>query len=398
MKKIGIMGGTFDPIHIGHLTLAEDIRDKCGLDMVLFIPAGDPPHKDSGSIAKASDRYNMTVLGCRDNALFEVSDIELGRKGKTYSVDTLERLRELYPKDTEFVFITGADSILEIDKWRHPERLFGLCSFAAAARPGYKNKKIAKQIDFLKEKYGAEIDYVESTAIDISSTEIRKSISEGRSVKYVVPDDVIGYIAEKGLYGFAPEFYPEFRIFSKRLKNELKPSRYRHTIGVAEEAFRMACIFGEDAHKAYVAGLLHDCAKNFDRDKAFELCEKYRVELDDVLKKQPDLIHSFLGAAVAENEYGIKDGDVLNAIRYHTTGREAMSRLEMIVYLADMTEPGRESYTGLDKIRKLAYYDLESAVAEALNRTIGFNREKGRVIHPLSLKAFEYYKKYYGRK
>lgn len=394
MEKIGIMGGTFDPIHIGHLSLAEAVRDELDLDRVIFVPAGEPPHKERGSLGSAEDRYNMTLLGCKDNPFFEVSRTELDREGPSYSVDTIRELKKLYGEDNRFYFILGADSLMEFDNWREPKTLLSLCCFAAVARPGFKSKKITAQLKKLKEKYNADIKYTESVRLEISSTDIRNKISQGKSVKYSVTEAVLEYIREKGLYGFKPEFYPEVRGFKNKLKAELKPNRYIHTLGVAEEAVKLAEKHGEDKHKAYIAGLLHDCAKNFDNKRTFRFCKEYGVALDDILREQPDLIHSFLGAAAAEREYGIEDKDILNAIRYHTTGRPGMSRLEMIIYLADMTEPNRVYYEGLDKIRELSYYDLKGAVAEALNETISFNRERGRIVHPLSLEAFEFYKNF----
>ncbi|MCD8090796.1 MAG: nicotinate-nucleotide adenylyltransferase [Clostridiales bacterium] len=394
MEKIGIMGGTFDPIHFGHLSLAEAVRCELDLDKIIFIPAGEPPHKEAENLGSTEDRYNMTLLGCRDNPFFEVSRIELDREGLSYSVDTVRALKELYPEGTEFYFILGADSLMDLEKWREPKLLLSLCSFAAVARPGFKNKKTEAQIKKLEEKFNADIKYIESSKLDISSTDIRRRIAAGKSVKYNVPETVIKYIEEKELYGFKPEFYPEVRGFKKKLKLELKPSRYIHTLGVADEAVRLAEKHGEDKHKAYIAGLLHDCAKNFDRERTFKFCDEYGVSLDKILREQPDLIHSFLGAAAAEREYGVKDRDVLNAICYHTTGRPGMSPLEEIVYIADMTEPNRTHYEGLDKIRELSYYNLKEAVSEALNQTINFNKEKGRIVHPLSIEAFEYYKKY----
>ncbi|MCD7854377.1 MAG: nicotinate-nucleotide adenylyltransferase [Clostridiales bacterium] len=394
IKKIGIMGGSFDPVHTGHLLIAERVSESLGLDKVLFIPAARQPFKDEGAFAEFNDRLAMVCLAISDNEFFEGSDIEGQREGKSYSIDTVKELLKIYPEGTEFYFIVGADSLAELDKWKKADKLFKLCSFAAVGRPGFKEKKVAERIKFLEDNFGADIKYIESPRLNISSTDIREKIKSGSSVKYMTPDCVVKYIEEKGLYGCKKEPFPEGKAIKRRLRTELKESRYIHTLGVAETSAELAKIFGEDEKKAYIAGLLHDCAKNFDREKTFALCEKYGVELDEVLKSQPDLIHPFLGSAVAKYEYGIEDSDILNAIKYHTTGRADMSSLEIIVYLADMIEPNRTPYEGLDKIRKLAYYDLKSAIAEALNQTIYFNRgKKDRAIHPLSLEAYEFYKK-----
>jgi nicotinate-nucleotide adenylyltransferase len=164
-----------------------------------------------------------------------------------------------------------------------------------------------------------------------------------------------------------------------------------HSIGVADEAESLAKTHGIDPEKAYTAGLLHDCAKDLGKDKSFELCYKYGVALDEVLTAQPDLIHSFLGAAVAKEEYGIDDCDILNAIRHHTTGRAEMSELEKIIYLADFFEPSRKPFDGMDKMRALAYESLDKAMRFALNHTIEYNNKKNRLIHPLSIQAAEYY-------
>ncbi len=389
MQRIGIMGGTFNPIHTGHLIMAETAMENLRLDRVIFIPTNKPAYKSE--LAEAGHRLNMTNIACEYNPFFSVSDIDIKRGGSTYSVDTLKELKEMYP-NAKLYFIIGGDSVLTLHKWKNAPKLFKMCSFAALGRQGLNTKAIEKEIKKLGEEYKGEIIFTEAPAIDISSTKIREKIEAGKAFKYMIPQKVEEYIKEKELYGFKCESCFEVKEFKKRLEIELKPKRYIHTLGVAEEAQRLAKRYGESAFKAYIAGLLHDCAKNFSQEKTFELCKKYNVELDDMLMAQPALIHPFLGAKVAYYEYGIRDKDILNAIKYHTTARgEGMTPLEEIVYLADMIEPNRTYYDGLDKIRKLAYYDLNGAMREALLRTITFNREKGGTVYPLSQKAFDYF-------
>ena len=163
--------------------------------------------------------------------------------------------------------------------------------------------------------------------------------------------------------------------------------RYQHTLGVANTSACLAMCHGADMNKAYIAGLLHDCAKCFTPHEQLQLCEKYSVEMDPVLYEQPALTHSFLGAKMAERDFGITDDDILNAIKYHTTGRAGMSLLEKIVYIADCIEPNREYYSGLKEIRELAYIDIDKAMKFALKNTLEYNTAKGRVIHPLSYEA-----------
>lgn len=172
----------------------------------------------------------------------------------------------------------------------------------------------------------------------------------------------------------------------------LSPKRFTHTQGVAEESVKLAKTHGADEKKAYLAGLLHDCAKDYSSKEKLKMCDKYGIELDEILVNQTDLTHPFLGAEVAKDMFGVTDEEVLGAIRYHTTGRENMTKLEKIVYLADFFEPSRQYFDGINEIKQLAYKDLDAAVAYSLNNTIEYNQKKKRLIHPLSLRALEYYK------
>jgi nicotinate-nucleotide adenylyltransferase len=198
--RIGVSGGTFDPIHFGHLIAAEHIRDSFKLDKLLFIPSGVPPHKNNAMIASAEDRFNMVAMAVKSNPYFEASSLEISRQGYTYSVDTLLQLREKYGSNVQIYFIIGADVVLDLLTWRDIEKVFGLCEFIATLRPGYKNDQLLKRIEFLKLNYMAKIHTADIPLIEISSTKVRKSIEKGKSIKYLVPDDVENYISNKGLY------------------------------------------------------------------------------------------------------------------------------------------------------------------------------------------------------
>lgn len=389
-KKIAVMGGTFDPIHHGHLVAAEAVRSELGIEKVVFMPTGNPPHKQGYGITDAISRYIMTVLATADNPYFAVSRIETDRQGMSYTIDTLKALKKLCDKDCELYFITGADAVGELLTWHKPKELLKMCSFIAVTRPGCKTKCLKETIEDLIDNYGAHIRFLEVPALAISSTDIRNRVFAEKTVKYLLPASVEGYIYKENLYREGPKLKGIAEL-KQRLHYTLSPKRFAHTRGVADEAYKLASIYDIDPDTAYLAGLLHDCAKDFSKEETFEKCQKYGVELDEVLKTQPDLIHSFLGAAVAREEYGITDEDILNAIRYHTTGREAMSTLEKIIYLADFFEPNRKPFDGIDTIRALAYSDLDKAMDFALNHTIDYNNKKNRLIHPLSLAAAVYY-------
>ncbi len=390
-NKIAIMGGTFNPIHIGHLVAAEAVRQELGIERVIFIPTGNSPHKENDPMYN-EHRYLMAVLATVTNPYFEVSRMEIDRTGKSYTVDTVKELRYMCSKDCEIYFITGADAIEQILTWKDPEELLSICRFVAVTRPGYDKTRLEKTINTLKKKYKGNIVFLEVPALSISSTDIRNRVVANKTIKYLVPDSVENYILKFGLYSTEFALTPRINDINKRLHSVLTPKRFRHTQGVAEEAVRLAERYGADMEKAYYAGLLHDCAKCYTDEEKLSMCEEYNVPLDDVLMKQPDLAHSFLGAALARAEYGVDDEDIINAICYHTTGRANMSLLEKIIYIADYIEPNREFFPGLEEIRQLAYTDIDRAVEYSLRNTIDYNTNKKRIIHPLSITALEYYR------
>ena len=196
--KIGIMGGTFDPIHYAHLATAEFIRDNYKLDKILFIPSGNPPHKNQ-NITDKYDRYNMVLLSTVNNDDFIVSDIEIKRQEKTYTIDTLKYLKQKYI-NAEIYFITGADAICDIETWKDVEGNFKLANFIAATRPGISLLIANKKIKELKDKYNANIESVYVPSLDISSTYIRQQLKTNNTIRYLVPELVQEYIHSKGLY------------------------------------------------------------------------------------------------------------------------------------------------------------------------------------------------------
>jgi nicotinate-nucleotide adenylyltransferase len=197
---IGLMGGTFDPIHLAHLVMAEAAHEQFGLWKVIFVPAGLPPHKQGKNITSAEHRYNMVALATAANPRFEVSRIELEREGPSYTVDTVEEMRRRLSPETEIHFITGADAILEVETWREPERLFGACRFVAAPRSSYPRQAAGVGLRRLEQRYGQAILEVESPVLDISSSNLRRRVAAGRSIKYLVPEAVEAYIQKHGLY------------------------------------------------------------------------------------------------------------------------------------------------------------------------------------------------------
>ena len=186
--------------------------------------------------------------------------------------------------------------------------------------------------------------------------------------------------------------YMEVQQIEEKLKTVLKPSRYRHTLGVAYTASCMAMVFGIDIHKAYRAGLLHDCAKGFTIEKQRELCKQYHISLEGTLAKSPQLMHQEIAPFLAKDEYEEQDPEVLSAISCHTTGKIDMTPLEQIVFIADYMEPNRKMIPGLLEVRKLAFEDLDQCTETILKNTIGYLTECGQEIDERTVKTYEYYR------
>ncbi|MDD5772862.1 MAG: nicotinate-nucleotide adenylyltransferase [bacterium] len=204
IRRIGIFGGTFNPIHNGHLLIAEEARVSLKLDKVIFIPSANPPHKEVSDLVSGRHRLKMAGAAIKNNPFFSVSDIELKRGGRSYSIETIKTLKEIYRKGTKFFFIMGADSILEFMTWKNWEDLLKLCNFAVYPRPGYKiNLDVLKsrmKKKLLAKSLVKNIIFFQTRVFDVSSTEVREKIKKGESVKYLVPEGVIGYINKSKLY------------------------------------------------------------------------------------------------------------------------------------------------------------------------------------------------------
>lgn len=200
--RVGIMGGTFNPIHYGHLVCAEQARCGFRLDHVVFVPSGLPPHKDVTPVAPAEHRYLMTVLAVSGNPFFSVSRIEVEREGPSYAIDTINHFgREFRAHNPAIHFITGCDAVMEILSWRSPEAIMKAASIIAASRPGYDFNRLKTTVGAANFR---KIKQLEVSALAISSTDIRGRVRDGRTIKYLLPDAVEQHILKHGLYADGP--------------------------------------------------------------------------------------------------------------------------------------------------------------------------------------------------
>ena len=206
--RIGIFGGSFNPPHLGHMLLATEVKEKAELDRLVFMPCAIQPHKTESLIPDGRHRFNMVCRSIGSNSVFEVSDLEIKAGGKSYTAKTLEALGGLFPND-RLCFIVGADSLCEMDTWFCPETIFKHAEIIVTMRGGIDERDLDNSINFLKNKYNADIRKVSMNVIEMSSSDIRRRIAEGKSIKYMVCDDVIEYIRENSLYEGCSKGYAE---------------------------------------------------------------------------------------------------------------------------------------------------------------------------------------------
>ena len=199
MKKIGILGGTFNPIHLAHLYIAYEAKSQLNLDKVIFIPTGNPPHKKDKKILEADLRYNMVYEAIKNYEDFEISKYEVEKEGYSYTFETLKHFKA---KDNELYFITGADCLMDIEKWKNPEEIFRLSRFVVFNRAGYNKENLKIQKNNIEEKFNTNIDFLDIIDLEISSSMIRERINDGKRVDFFLSKEVLSYIQENNIYDY----------------------------------------------------------------------------------------------------------------------------------------------------------------------------------------------------
>ena len=369
--RIGIYGGAFNPVHKGHVKLAEEVKAKAELDKIIIMPSGVSPHKSSCGLIDSTHRLEMCRLAFEGED-YIVSDLEIKRDGKSYTVDTVTELKKSYPDD-ELYLIMGSDMLLSFHRWYRYEDILSVVTVCATTRQGDIS------IEELK-KYSCEVLKKDTLIIDFepfecSSTKVRNALLSADDASLMVPQKVLAYIIEKGLY---TDEYTEVR---KLLRSKLDDYRYIHSLGVADSARELAKIYGADEEKAYFAGLLHDVAKNMPKDEQLSFIEKGGISLSDAEKNNPKLWHAMAGECYLRLNMGITDPEILGSVRYHTTGKAGMTLLEKIIYVADYISAER-NYPDVDVMRDLSLnHSLDKAAIYSLQYTfMKLTPEKG-IIH-----------------
>ncbi len=337
--KIGFFGGSFDPIHYGHLILAEQLINEAALDKVIFVPNFVSPNSAHNMKASPEDRINLIKLAIADNPKLDVSDIELKHNKLCYMDEDMKEFKKLYPADDLYV-ITGQDAFMRIEKWHNYEQFIVENKFLIGKRPGLNTKDLFGLFKELFSRFkGLQLDFFDIPEIDLSSVLIQNKIKAGKSIKYLMPDSCIEYIDNNNLYD---ALIPKLRQF---VASKVKDSRYKHTVGVVSTAKKLAIRYDVDLKKTEIAAWFHDAFRD-----------------------AGNLEHGPIAAKKIQEIFGVNDPEIIEAIKNHTTGHPNMSKLEKIIYIADSLEPGRD-FPYVDELRKIMYVDLDRCLYELMIHT-----------------------------
>lgn len=358
--KIGIFGGTFNPIHKGHTYTAQKIIENNLADKILFMVTATPPHKVYVDTS-AQHRFNMTKTALDGESLV-ACDFEIKKGGKSYSYETLKAMQEKYPDD-EIFFIMGADMFMNMPNWYEADRLRKEFSYILVDRSDAFENPVFKEFAEKQIKdFNMKVEILKIKTPDISSTEIRERVKKGLDIKEMTDEKVEKYIAENKLYRQTVTD----DIIIDTIKSKLSEKRLNHCENVAKVAVELAKIYGADEKAAYLAGYAHDAAKEITLEEMNELT--LHLDLDEHIRSSKALLHALAGACYLKKTFNISE-EVYNACFYHTMGRCDMTVLEKVVFMADYIEPCR-NFEGIEEIRELAYKDIDQAIVKAIDSTL----------------------------
>ena len=385
--KIGIFGGSFDPVHKEHVALAKAAVESLGLDLLFIVPAKSPPHKPYKTLTADEMRLATCRLAFAEVNNCEVSDYEIARGGTSYTYLTCRHFKEKFPT-AQLFWLVGTDMLRDFPTWKHPESILTDATLAVCARAENPEWEEKAQAEFYA-RFQKNFAVIRYNGADVSATKIRVLAGAGMDITPYTPEKVAAYIKTNGLY-VVPYAADALKL--------LKAERRAHTLRVAETAASKAAQLQIPEKQALVAAIFHDCAKHLtltdERLKDFTM----QAEWGEVPQS---VLHQFTGAYIAEKEFGITDSEVLDAIRYHTSGKENMSLLGKLIFLADMVEDGRD-FDGVETLRSLFWENdttlpvekrLDKCLQAALTQTVAHLYASGKTVYPLTLKAKEFYEK-----
>ncbi|MDR0670117.1 MAG: nicotinate (nicotinamide) nucleotide adenylyltransferase [Treponema sp.] len=337
--RLAILGGSFNPVHLGHLYLADTVLSTFGYDRLLLIPAFRSPFKIDAAAPSPQDRLAMLAASIPGDPRLLIDDCEIRREGVSYTVDTLADVYRRYLPEAKPALVLGDDLARDFPRWKRHGEILSLADIIIARRT-------------LSEagEYPYPCRQLQNEVMDISSAQVRDSIRLGQHWRGLVPAGARTIIEERGLYGFSTAASASSPSLIVRMEEEarrtLSLSRFLHSRQVAVMASDLCRIFGLDSHTGYLAGIVHDIGKQLEVEDLIRLAQADRLPISSMEQKKPSLLHGRAGAVLLEERYGIRDQAILDAVRYHTTASGLMGPLAKILYIADKVEASREEVEG----------------------------------------------------
>lgn len=370
MKKIAVFGGSFNPVHKEHKKIVEEALKVLDVDKLIVMPAGKPPHKKGAAIADGAIRKKLLLVAFDGEEKVEVSDYELKKEGLSYTYETLEHLNALYKSEKTY-FLVGTDMLFDFPTWKCPEKILKAATLFVTKREGEDEDKAER---FFAEHFSEKVKFSPYVGKNISGTKIRAYLALGLNACEYLDENVYDYIKKNGLYseGKAGEL----------VRKNLPEKRLIHTAGVMTLAVRYARRLKVNADEAFLAAMLHDVAK-------YMSPESLSLSYPGV---PAPVVHQFLGADFIKKELPELSEDIVNAVRYHTTGRANMTRMEQIIFLADLLEENR-TFCGVDELRAAVEEDFDKGFSLCVKKLYEFLSLSGDPVYYLTKECCDYYAK-----
>ena len=375
MRRIAVFAGAFDPIHQGHVSVIKAVLSKGKADEVILVPAGSSPYRKALiSPQSLRELCEAAISGLPGVRLLREEPLESSRS----VLDAIKNIREQAGK-AEYLYIAAADKLAGILLWPEASELIRLCRLLVYLRPGDRAEKIALAIS--RHRLDAEI--LDMPPVEAESARIYAQLKELSDARGMLAPEIARLIALHGLY------QPPY---AELIKPRMSRRRFIHTLRVRDLAVELAYEHHLPMQAAAVAALLHDCAKEMKLSMMQAVARSHSAGISAQVMGSNALLHGRVAAILAEHKYGVRDVDVLNAIRYHTTGRPGMSALELCLFVADKAERGRAPYPGLEEIRRLMHEDLDAAALVSMQGTKEYLAAMGKSLHPEAKAAIDYLK------
>jgi nicotinate-nucleotide adenylyltransferase len=392
--KVAILGGSFNPVHMGHLFLADAVISGLGYDRIILIPAFQSPFKPGVAGASPNDRLDMLAASIAGDPRLAIDDCEIKREGVSYTIDTIADIKRRYSLKGKPGLILGDDLAPAFSKWRRADEIAEQADIIIAKRLFSLSNDGDSSAGSHRSGFDFPYPYtaLDNEIMNVSSGLVREKISANENWRYLVPAGARYIIEDKGLYGF-PQMgeggitLEQMALIENAIRNALKPSRFLHSRSTALLARDLCRRYGLNPRSGYLAGISHDMCKSMTADELMELAMTDGEGLSEFDREKPSLVHGRAAAVLLKEHYGIKNRDILEAVKYHVTGSTAMGPLAKILYIADKIEVSRDY---VDPSLREMDTGLDELFAKVLKNNVDWHTSRQLAIAPETRELLEF--------